>query len=691
MYHCYIYISIYSNTASLQYTVSISKGIESDLILVACLPPSAKRLTVQSLCVCWNCNFISSPSYQGKLYVVKQINMSQLSSSEKEGAVQEVKLLSELHHPFIVGYRESFLEGEVLHIVMQYCLADDQQILTNAGFLFKNDFIEKYRMTMEDDTTTPLLVATFDPSTNSIVYSKASRLIIDPPVRPMVEFTHESEAARWTEQTDKYGRTHDQVNRETQISEQSSSWNSHNNGVSMRVTDNHTMLALTGHASTGSKINFSGSYTRATASSLLSKDPTHRVQMRGCAVEGLCAPSHDSLPFIRHFNLHTEIEITSFLELYGYWLQNGSIDVAQRALVFSPKKTKEIKWLTARLRELRYTLGEDYSVRRYAANGQLEVFVSNEVCVTYFFNEYGTHKYQPESAKWFLHWVFQLGKHYARSVLAGLTYAYGDETMDGNIIYTSSADFRDDIIRLCIHAGYSSHFILHYTAGSYHGYDNKSGSFVATHDSWMVKYTEESPYAEPILHSARDIKPVSTDSYKGGSWCVTVPSGFIITRRAYIDEDGIITKAARPIIVGNCDGGDLTTLIKKQEGKYFSEEKILDWFIQLCLALRYIHQRRIIHRDLKSQNIFLTKKANVRLGDFGIARVLHGTNELAMSVVGTPYSLAPEVCENKPYSFSSDIWAAGKDIFFIHQNSNTVSIFDIRCDRHTRYYSASMD
>jgi serine/threonine protein kinase len=60
-----------------------------------------------------------------------------------------------------------------------------------------------------------------------------------------------------------------------------------------------------------------------------------------------------------------------------------------------------------------------------------------------------------------------------------------------------------------------------------------------------------------------------------------------------------------------------------------------------------------------AQNIFLTRKRNIRLGDFGIARVLNGTNELAMSVVGTPYSLAPEVCENKPYSFSSDVWAAG--------------------------------
>ncbi len=89
-------------------------------------------------------------------------------------------------------------------------------------------------------------------------------------------------------------------------------------------------------------------------------------------------------------------------------------------------------------------------------------------------------------------------------------------------------------------------------------------------------------------------------------------------------------------------------------GSPFSESQILDWFVQLALALRYCHGRRVIHRDLKSQNVFLTRKNNVRLGDFGIAQI-DDTTELAMSVVGTPYSMSPEVCENKPYSFASDV------------------------------------
>ena len=107
------------------------------------------------------------------------------------------------------------------------------------------------------------------------------------------------------------------------------------------------------------------------------------------------------------------------------------------------------------------------------------------------------------------------------------------------------------------------------------------------------------------------------------------------------------------------DGGDLYKLIKNQKGVHFTEEQILDWFVQISLALKHIHDRKILHRDIKTQNIFLTSRKLIKLGDFGISKVLRGTMECARTAIGTPYYLSPEICENKPYNFKSDVWSLG--------------------------------
>ena len=79
----------------------------------------------------------------------------------------------------------------------------------------------------------------------------------------------------------------------------------------------------------------------------------------------------------------------------------------------------------------------------------------------------------------------------------------------------------------------------------------------------------------------------------------------------------------------------------------------------MCLGMKHCHDRKIIHRDLKGANVFLTKKGIVKIGDFGIARVLRHTVDVARSMVGTPYYLSPEIIEGRPYSFKSDIWSMG--------------------------------
>uniref|UniRef100_A0A096LPN6 non-specific serine/threonine protein kinase n=1 Tax=Poecilia formosa TaxID=48698 RepID=A0A096LPN6_POEFO len=92
--------------------------------------------------------------------------------------------------------------------------------------------------------------------------------------------------------------------------------------------------------------------------------------------------------------------------------------------------------------------------------------------------------------------------------------------------------------------------------------------------------------------------------------------------------------------------GDRSCVVKQ-----ISLRKIVDWFIQICLGLKHIHDRKILHRDIKSQNIFLTSGGmKVKLGDFGIARILNNTLEMARTCVGTPYYLSPEICESRPYN-----------------------------------------
>ena len=122
-----------------------------------------------------------------------------------------------------------------------------------------------------------------------------------------------------------------------------------------------------------------------------------------------------------------------------------------------------------------------------------------------------------------------------------------------------------------------------------------------------------------------------------------------------------LPKLTLNIITEFADGGDLSQKIEKQkESKtYFKEDLILDYFTQICLALYHVHSHKVIHRDIKAQNIFLTKNGIIKLGDFGIAKNLGNTWDFAKTIIGTPYYLSPEIINNKPYNNKTDIWSLG--------------------------------
>ncbi|KAM8945953.1 serine/threonine-protein kinase Nek11-like [Pelodytes ibericus] len=114
------------------------------------------------------------------------------------------------------------------------------------------------------------------------------------------------------------------------------------------------------------------------------------------------------------------------------------------------------------------------------------------------------------------------------------------------------------------------------------------------------------------------------------------------------------------IITEYCEGGDLQGVIQQQteKGQAFPEGHVLEWFIQLLLGVNYLHERLVLHRDLKTKNIFL-KNGTVKIGDFGVSRILSLPSDMATSFTGTPHYMSPETFSNRGYNSKSDIWSLG--------------------------------
>eukprot|EP00768_Dysnectes_brevis_P007431 gnl/Dysnectes_brevis/6272_a9617_276.p1 GENE.gnl/Dysnectes_brevis/6272_a9617_276~~gnl/Dysnectes_brevis/6272_a9617_276.p1 ORF type:complete len:1011 (+),score=216.89 gnl/Dysnectes_brevis/6272_a9617_276:43-3033(+) len=426
--------------------------------------------------------------------------------------------------------------GECAHV---HCFTDDHEILTNKGFMNREQM-----QAMEAVDQSGLLVAGYDSETDSIVYEQHSRLVVNQHdasnPASLVEFTQDTQ------------------------------------GVSLVVTDGHDMLCSIGDDKHFTKVK------ALALSKLVPSTCAVTVKFKCLAGNGVdVIPRLEFLDLLPNVNDHT---IAAFLALWGYWLGNGSLHFTSSAghIAFNPINEVGCTYLTKLFDTLDLENGRDFS---YQPKGDL---LDSSHCYRLhepkWFSFYATHyaaKYSvPESspwaavghreeqepegikaAKWLLSWAWTLNKLQCRSVLEGLRMAAGDGSEAASTerryhIFTSSSGFRDELIRLCIHGGYSTTFQL---VGSVSDHGSTRGAPIASeHDSWMVTYTDDEATANPTIHLSTDVTTYTTTDT--ATWCVTVPHGHLIARRVVKSPVGIVTKASRPTFTGNCsDGWDRTS------------------------------------------------------------------------------------------------------------------------------------
>lgn len=123
---------------------------------------------------------------------------------------------------------------------------------------------------------------------------------------------------------------------------------------------------------------------------------------------------------------------------------------------------------------------------------------------------------------------------------------------------------------------------------------------------------------------------------------------------SFVEDDNLL------IEMEYADNGSLREKIVAAPPNSRFPEELIKWYaFQITSAIEHIHGIGILHRDIKSENIFLTRSDIVKVGDFGISKVLTGPLDTSNTVVGTPYYMAPELLMGKPYCEKIDIFALG--------------------------------
>lgn len=529
------------------------------------------------------------------------------------------------------------LEGQLR---FKECFPDtDHQLLTNEGFMFLDEVLERVKVNRggKVDDWDGLRFASYDESRQQLIYEEPIELVINSVWdHPMVETTHKFEASRWGDGSNPFGMDKRKGN---------------STGISLVTTVGHNIYIATGKLTTKGQLlstfqsGHKATFSRFKASKLLideisvlrnlaiarggvfvpeatfnpskkvrnrlvhSVKRKHKIQLmdNNAPIHVQIGPPYDgpivTIPGAIALNFDAT-KTTAFLELFGFWLGDGSM--SSYYVLFSQVKSNDLVFIKDRLVAMKIPYTEGVGAK------ETTIRIKKESFHGVFHKEFGkkyafggkTRMANIKSAKWLPDWVFQLTRAGALSIIHGYRMADGrganvyradgDMTAAQKELFTSSVTFRDQLIRLCLHAGQTAIFSAHYLAGESRGNPKNSlRTVVSKHVSWLIRYSD-SMNSEPVLR-AKTVKDASLGRSKdvirktthtGRTWCVSMPSGLVIVRRAHAipqisynaaikamreknkdattrhlavkmenrvpGEPLVVLKASRPVVSGNC-------------------------------------------------------------------------------------------------------------------------------------------
>lgn len=131
-------------------------------------------------------------------------------------------------------------------------------------------------------------------------------------------------------------------------------------------------------------------------------------------------------------------------------------------------------------------------------------------------------------------------------------------------------------------------------------------------------------------------------------------------------KDVLMSNNKYYLILEYCKNGSLKKFMK---GKILTENELYHYMTQIKDGLKELHKNHIIHRDLKPQNILVDEDENLKISDFGFAKIYNPENDLQKTMCGTPLYMAPEILMNKhPYSTIADLWSIGVIMYELFYN-----------------------